>query len=303
MTSKRKFNQIAPGWNIVISTLLILTSLLIVLPLILVVIISFSSAESIVFNGYTFFPSKYTLDAYKNLAKTGAQIKNSYIITVFYTFTGTALSLFVMSMFSFVLAQKKFPARKALTFYVFFTMLFSGGLVPSYIMNVRYLHLNDTIWIFLLPNIANAFYIIILRTFIQTTIPDSLIEAATIDGANDFTIYYKIVLPLSKAGLATIGLFSLVGRWNDWFTGMLYIENPKLIPLQTMLYKIQKDIEFIKSNAEISDSVMGLELLRSMPTESTRMAITIIATIPILFAYPFFQRYFIKGLTIGSVKG
>lgn len=303
MTNKRNFNQIAPGWNIVISTLLILTSLLIVLPLILVVIISFSSAESIVFNGYTFFPSKYTLDAYKNLAKTGAQIKNSYIITVFYTFTGTALSLFVMSMFSFVLAQKKFPARKALTFYVFFTMLFSGGLVPSYIMNVRYLHLNDTIWIFLLPNIANAFYIIILRTFIQTTIPDSLIEAATIDGANDFTIYYKIVLPLSKAGLATIGLFSLVGRWNDWFTGMLYIENPKLIPLQTMLYKIQKDIEFIKSNAEISDSVMGLELLRSMPTESTRMAITIIATIPILFAYPFFQRYFIKGLTIGSVKG
>ncbi len=303
MTSKRKFNQIAPGWNIVISTLLILTSLLIVLPLILVVIISFSSAESIVFNGYTFFPSKFTLDAYKNLAKTGAQIKNSYIITVFYTFTGTALSLFVMSMFSFVLAQKKFPARKALTFYVFFTMLFSGGLVPSYIMNVRYLHLNDTIWIFLLPGIVNAFYIIILRTFIQTTIPDSLIEAATIDGANDFTIYYKIVLPLSKAGLATIGLFSLVGRWNDWFTGMLYIENPKLIPLQTMLYKIQKDIEFIKSNAEISDSVMGLELLRSMPTESTRMAITIIATIPILFAYPFFQRYFIKGLTIGSVKG
>ena len=288
MTNKRNFNQIA---------------LLIVLPLILVVIISFSSAESIVFNGYTFFPSKFTLDAYKNLAKTGAQIKNSYIITVFYTFTGTALSLFVMSMFSFVLAQKKFPARKALTFYVFFTMLFSGGLVPSYIMNVRYLHLNDTIWIFLLPGIVNAFYIIILRTFIQTTIPDSLIEAATIDGANDFTIYYKIVLPLSKAGLATIGLFSLVGRWNDWFTGMLYIENPKLIPLQTMLYKIQKDIEFIKSNAEISDSVMGLELLRSMPTESTRMAITIIATIPILFAYPFFQRYFIKGLTIGSVKG
>ncbi|HOJ09710.1 MAG TPA: carbohydrate ABC transporter permease [Clostridiales bacterium] len=303
MKRKRKFNQIAPGWNIVISTLLILTSLLIVLPLILVVIISFSSAESIAFNGYTFFPSEFTLNAYKNLAKTGAQIKNSYIITVFYTFTGTVLSLFVMSMCSFVLAQKKFPARKALTFYVFFTMLFSGGLVPSYIMNVRYLHLNDTIWIFLLPGIVNSFHIIILRTFIQTTISDSLIEAATIDGANDFTIYYKIVLPLSKAGLATVGLFGLVGRWNNWFTGMLYVENPKLIPLQTMLYKIQKDIEFIKSNAEISDSVMGLELLRSMPTESTRMAITITATIPILFAYPFFQRYFIKGLTIGSVKG
>lgn len=294
MTSKMKINRIASGWNITISLLLILASLSIVLPLILVIIISFSSAESVVFNGYTFFPSEYTLDAYRNLAKTGAQIKNSYLITIFHTFTGTALSLFVMSMFSFVLVQKKFPARKALTFYVFFTMLFSGGLVPSYIMNVRYLHLNDTVWIFLLPGIVNAFYIIVLRTFIQTTIPDSLFEAATIDGANDFTIYYKIVLPLSKAGLATIGLFSLVGRWNDWFTGMLYIENPKLIPLQTMLYKIQKNIEFIKSNAEFSDSVMGLELLRSMPTESTRMAITIIATVPILFAYPFFRGILLK---------
>jgi putative aldouronate transport system permease protein len=150
---------------------------------------------------------------------------------------------------------------------------------------------------------VDSFHIIILRTFIQTSIPDSLFEAAIIDGANDFSIYLKIVLPLSKAGLATIGLFGLIGRWNNWFTGMLYIDNPKLIPLQTLLQKIQRDIEFIKSNAEFSDTVAGLELLRSMPTESTRMAITIIATVPILFAYPFFQRYFIKGLTIGSIKG
>ena len=301
MLKKRKSNQISSGWNITISLLLAIISLFIVLPLILVIVISFSSAESIAFNGYTFLPAEYTLAAYKNLMKTGRQIRNSYIITIFYTFTGTAL--FVISMFSFVLAQKKFPARKALTFFLFFTMLFSGGLVPSYIINVRYLNLYDTIWIFLLPGIVNSFYIIILRTFIQTTIPDSLFEAAKIDGANDFTVYSKIVIPLSKAGLATIGLFTLVARWNDWFTGMLYIENPKLIPLQTMLYKMQKNIEFIKANAEFSDSVMGLELLRSMPTESTRMAITIIATVPILFAYPFFQRYFIKGLTIGSIKG
>jgi len=287
----------------VISAMLIIASLFVVLPLLLVVIISFSSAESIALHGYTFLPSEFSLAAYKNLMKTGTQIKNSYIITIFYTITGTVLSLAVMSMFAYVLAQKRFPARKGLTFYAFFTMLFSGGLVPSYILNVRYLHLDDTIWIFILPSLVSAYYVIILRTFIQTTIPDTLFEAAIIDGANDFTIFCKIVLPLFKAGLATIGLFNVVNRWNDWFTGMLYIENPKLIPLQTMLQKIQRNIEFIKQNAEFADTAMGLELLRSMPTESTRMAITIIAVVPILFAYPFFQRYFIKGLTIGSIKG
>ena len=303
MVRKRRFNQIAPGWNALISMLLILVSLMIVLPLILVVVISFTSVDSIAENGYSFFPSEFSLAAYKNLARTGSQILNSYKVTVFYSFTGTFLSLFVMSMFAFVLAQRRFPARKALTIFTFITMLFSGGLVPSYILNVRYLHLDNTIWVFLLPGLVDSFHIIILRTFIQTSIPDSLFEAAIIDGANDFSIYLKIVLPLSKAGLATIGLFGLIGRWNNWFTGMLYIDNPKLIPLQTLLQKIQRDIEFIKSNAEFSDTVAGLELLRSMPTESTRMAITIIATVPILFAYPFFQRYFIKGLTIGSIKG
>jgi putative aldouronate transport system permease protein len=303
MVRKRRFNQIAPGWNALISMLLILVSLMIVLPLILVVVISFTSVDSIAENGYSFFPSEFSLAAYKNLARTGSQILDSYKVTVFYSFTGTFLSLFVMSMFAFVLAQRRFPARKALTIFTFITMLFSGGLVPSYILNVRYLHLDNTIWVFLLPGLVDSFHIIILRTFIQTSIPDSLFEAAIIDGANDFSIYLKIVLPLSKAGLATIGLFGLIGRWNNWFTGMLYIDNPKLIPLQTLLQKIQRDIEFIKSNAEFSDTVAGLELLRSMPTESTRMAITIIATVPILFAYPFFQRYFIKGLTIGSIKG
>lgn len=303
MSKTVKCNQISSGWNMTISILLIISSFLIILPLILVVIISVSSPDSIALNGYTFFPSDYSLAAYENLMKTGSQIRDSYIITIFYTITGTAMSLFVISMFAFVLAQKRFPARKAMTFFTFFTMLFSGGLVPSYILNARYLHLNDTIWIFLLPSLVSAFNVIILRTFIQTSIPDSLFDVARIDGANDFIVYWKIVLPLSKAGLATVGLFNVVARWNDWFTGMLYIENPGLIPLQTMLQKIQKNIEFIKLNADFADSAMGLEYLRNIPTESSRMAITIIATIPILFAYPFLQRYFVKGLTIGSIKG
>jgi len=303
MAAKNKFNQISPGWNILITTLLLIVSVFIVLPMVLVAVISVSSAESITLKGYTFFPLEFSFGAYENLLKTGAQIKNSYIITIFYTIAGTVMSLFVTSMFAFVLAQKRFRVRKFMTYFTFFTMLFSGGLVPSYILNVRYLHINDTIWIFLLPGLVSAYNVIILRTFFQTSIPDSLFDVARIDGANDFTVYWKIVLPLSKAGLATVGLFNVVGRWNNWFTGLLYIENPKLIPLQTMLQKIQKNLEFIKMNADFADSAMGIEYLKSIPTESSRMAITIIATIPILFAYPFFQRYFIKGLTIGSIKG
>ncbi len=303
MSKKAKFNQISRGWNIAISTILILISITVVLPLILVAIISISGGESIALNGYTFFPTEISLDAYKNLAKTGSQIRDSYLVTIFHSFAGTAMSLFVMSMFAYTLSQKKVPGRNFMTFLAFFTMLFSGGLVPTYMLNVRYLHLNDTIWIFLLPTLVNAFYLIILRTFMQTSIPESLTEAAIIDGAGYFRVYISIIMPLSKAGLATIGLFSLVGRWNDWFTGMLYIDNPKLIPLQTVLQRIQRNIDFIKNNSEIAATPQGLQLLDSMPSESTRMAITIIAAIPILFAYPFFQRYFIKGMTIGSVKG
>ncbi len=298
-----RFNKISPFWNVLITGSLFIAAIAVVLPLILVVVISLTSAESIAYNGYSFFPSEWTTLAYKTLMTTGKQIADSYLITIFYAVTGTIMSLFVMSMFAFVLSQKKLPGRKVLTFILFFTMLFSGGLVPSYIINVRYLHLKNTVWIFLLPSLVSAYNVIILRTFIQTSISDSLFEAAKIDGANYFTIYRKIVIPLFKAGLATIGLFNIVGRWNDWFTGMLYIEKAHLIPLQTMLQRIQKNIEFIKANADLADNVMGLEVLRNMPTESTRMAITVIVTIPILFAYPFFQRYFVHGLTIGSVKG
>ena len=296
-----KLNQIKPGWNFIISLMLVVGSIIIILPLVLVVIISFSSTESISLNGYSFFPTELTTAAYQNLAKTGSQIVDSYIITILYTLIGTFLSLFFMSMYAFVLSLKNFPGRKFYTFLIFVTMIFSGGLVPSYIVNVRYLNLYDSFWVIVLPSLISGFHVIILRTFINTTIPDSLLEAAEIDGANDFRVYWQIVLPLFKAGLATIALFNVVSRWNNWFSGMLYIEDSKLIPLQTMLQKIQRNVEFIKNNADVTQEER--ELLRNMPTESVRMAITVITTVPILFAYPFFQRYFITGMTIGSVKG
>ena len=299
----RALNQISPVSNFLLSVFMGLIALLTFLPLVLVVIISFTSSESIAYNGYSFFPSEWSLEAYQTLFKTGRSLLDSYIITIFYTVTGTVLSLFVTSLFSFVLAQRRFRARRAMAFYAYFTTLFGGGLVPSYILNVRYLHLYDTIWIFLLPGLVGAFNVIMLRTFMQTSIPETLFEAACIDGASDFRTYWQIALPLCKAGLATIGLFNVVGRWNDWFTGMLYIQNPKLVPLQTLLQRIQNNLDFLKQNAQMANTPDALEILKNIPSESTRMAITIITIFPLLIAYPFFQRYFVKGITVGSVKG
>jgi putative aldouronate transport system permease protein len=301
-TAKDRLLQIGWGWNAAFLAVLLCGTLLILLPLALVVVISFTSQASIAYHGYTFFPSEWTLQAYSYLAKTGDALFNSYVITIFYAAAGTVLSLAVMSLYAYVISQRFFPLRKFLTWLLFFTMLFGGGLVPSYILNVRYLRINDSVWVFLLPSLMSAWNVIILRTFIKTTIPEAFIESARIDGAGHWTIFLKIVLPLFKAGLATVGLFQVVGRWNDWFTGMLYVDKPKLVPLQTMLIKLQNSIDFIKQNAAVAGTPDGLELIRSLPSENMRMATTIIVILPVLFAYPFFQRYFVRGLTVGGIK-
>ena len=283
--------------------ILLLVSLFMLVPLALVIIVSFSSESSIALKGYSLVPLEWTLQGYEYLFKVGDQVFASYRITIIHTALGTVMSLFVMSMYAYVIAQRNFRHRKFFTWFLFFTMLFSGGLVPHYIMNVRYLHIDNSLWIYLLPSLVSAYNVIILRTFITSTIPDTLFEAARIDGANHFRIYFSIVLPLFKAGIATIALFNVVGRWNDWFTGMLYIKNPNLIPIQTMLKNIQDNIEFLKQNAEVAGTPDGLQLLNSLPDQNLRMGCTVLVIVPILCAYPFFQRYFVQGLTVGSVKG
>ena len=298
-----KLMQLSKGWNAVFVILLFFMASLVLIPMLLIVVISFSSEISIATKGYSFFPTEWSLDGYKYLFKTGDQLLDSYKVTIFYSVTGTLMSLACMTMYAYVIAQKKFRFSKFFTWFLFFTMLFGGGLVPSYILNVRYLRINNTIWIFLLPWLVNAYHTIILRTFIRSTIPDTLFEAARIDGAGHFRIYVSIVLPLFKTGIATVGLFSMVARWNDWFVGMLYIRNPKLIPLQTLLHKLQNTIDFLKQNAAIAGTPDGVALLRTLPDENLRMACTIMVILPILFAYPFFQRYFVQGLTVGSIKG
>ncbi|MDD6878498.1 MAG: carbohydrate ABC transporter permease [Clostridiaceae bacterium] len=300
---RNNFNMISPGANVVLMIVMIFLAALVVLPLVLIVIVSFSSSLSIAHRGYTFFPEEWTLMGYQYLFKSGEQVLQSYLITIFYAVTGTVLSLIIMSMFAFVLSQKQLKGRMFLTFFMYLTMLIHSGLVARYIIYTQVYHIYDTIWVFLLPGLVGGYNIFILRTFINTTIPDSLFEAAKIDGATDFTVYVKIVMPLFKAGLATIGLFRVVGIWNDWFTGFMYAEKAWLIPLQTMLIKIQKNVDFIMSNSELANSPDGLELIKNLPKQSMQMAIFVISTIPILCAYPFFQKYFISGLTIGSVKG
>ncbi len=303
VSSFQKINRIKKSTNAVLTAVMLIIAILTVLPVVLCVIISFTSSESLTYNGFSFFPTSFSAKAYKSLFATGSQIVDSYLVTILVTAVHTLISIFIMMMYAFVLAHQRFPLKRFYTFVVFFTMLFSGGLVPSYIINVNYLHLYDTIFILILSGMVSAYNIIILRTFITTTIPMDLFDAAKIDGADDFRVFLKIVLPLSKAGLATIGLFSLVGKWNEWFVGMLYIDNPKLIPLQTMLTRIQQKIDFVKNNSSVASTPDGQALLKNMPSEQTRMAIVVVTTVPILFAYPFFQRYFIQGMTIGSVKG
>ena len=298
-----KINRISPTTNAVFSIVMSVIAVLTVVPVALVFIISITSSESLTFRGFSFFPLSTSFIAYNSLFKTGSQLVDSYVVTIVVTAIHTVASVLIMTMYAYVLAQQRFTARKFYTFVVFFTMLFSGGLVPSYIINVNVLHLYDTFWILVLSSMVSAFNIIVLRTFISTTIPIELFDAAQIDGASEFRIFGSIVIPLSKAGLATLGLFVLVGKWNEWFTGMLYIDTPKLVPLQTMLTRIQQQIDFIKNNSSLASSPDGMALLKNMPSEQTRMAILVLTTVPVLFAYPFFQRFFIHGMTIGSVKG
>lgn len=297
-----KLNRISWKWNAIFSVILGIFALLIVIPVLLMVIVSFSSTDSINEVGYNFFPAEWSLEGYVYTFRMGSQLVYSYLVTIAYATVGTALGLFVMAMYAYVICQKKFWLERGLTWFLFFTMLFGGGLVPSYILNVRYYHLNNTFWILLLPSLVTAYWVIILRTFVKTTIPEALFDSAKIDGAGHFTIFFKIVCPLSKAGLGTIGLFSFVAKWNDWFTGMLYIENNKLVPLQTLLTKLQKNADYLKNNSELASTPDGLAMLKNVPGTNLRMACTVLAIVPVLFAYPYFQRYFVNGLTVGSIK-
>ena len=263
-------------------------------------IVSFSSEQSIFENGYSFFPTEFSLAAYEYFLKLGDQIFRSYGISLFVTVFGTLFSLSVTAMFSYVLSRPDYRYGRLFTLLLLFTMLFNGGLVPSYMVNVQLLGLRDTIWALIFPMSLNAFYVIVLRTFFKG-IPLEIIEAARIDGAGEFRTFAKVVLPLSKPGLATIALFTVIAYWNDWFLGMLYMFEIKKYPIQTLLQSIQNSMEAL-SQSSVS-ALEYAEMAKNAPTDSGRMALTVMVVLPVMLAYPFFQKYFVKGLTMGGVKG
>lgn len=276
----------------------ILITIVYVAPLLLVISASFSTEQSLIGAGFSLFPKEFTTEAYRLVFKNPIQIIQSYKTTITYSIISVALGGLVMALTAYPLARDGFRLKGPVTFYFFFTMLFSGGLVPSYMINTRLLHLQDSIWIYVWPSLMSVYSMLIIRTNYKN-VPKELIEAAKIDGASEMYICFKIIIPLSKAAIASMMFLDFVGKWNDWFTSSIYIRNPDLYSLQYLLQRILREAAFVKQQVEL-----GLELgLEVLPVETLRYAMAMVAAGPVLFIFPFFQKYFVKGMTVGSVKG
>lgn len=276
---------------------LCLMSLMAVLPFVLLIVSSFTEESSLMQNGYSFFPKAFSAYAYEYLFITNlGNIVNAYGITILVTLLGTVVSLLVTPMLAYPLSRKDYARRKGVSFYVFFTMLFNGGLVPSYMMWTQVFHLKNSILALLIPTLlVNGFNVMLLRTNFQTNIHPALIEAARIDGAGEVRTYFGIVMPLSRPIFATIGLLVALGYWNDWTNGLYYITNMRLYSLQQLLNNIMTNIQALSQMTTVT-------VTRQMPGTSIRMAMAVIGVIPILAVYPFFQKYFVKGIALGGVK-
>jgi putative aldouronate transport system permease protein len=286
------------SFNIIGYLLISVFAVMCIIPFIMIIVGSITEESQIIKYGYSLFPKEFSVEAYQFIFKNPKQILSAYQITILVTIVGTALGLFLSAMTAYVLQRKDFTYRNAFAFYFFFTTLFSGGLVPWYILIVKYLGFKDSILALIVPLLLNVFYIIIMRSFISTTIPDAISESAKIDGAGDFRIFVSIILPLTKPALATIGLFIALNYWNDWYHATLFVNKESLYPLQYFLYKILNSINFSNSAVSAQGSVVV-----ETPKESFKLAMTVIATGPIILLYPFVQKYFIQGITIGAVKG
>lgn len=270
-------------------------------PFLLLLMSSLTDETTLIREGYSIFPSKFGLDSYLYLWKNAAKIGRAYGITVLVTAVGTTISMLMTILMAYPLSRKELYGRNALAFFVFFTMLFNGGLVPTYIMYTRYLHIKNTLWALLIPSLlVSAFYVIMMRTYFTTNIPEAIIEAARIDGAGEWRTLFTVVLPLSGPMLATLALLIGLGYWNDWKNGFYYLTDTRLYSIQNMLNQMLKDVQFLKSGADASAAA---ELTQDMPSVGIKMAIAVIGALPIMIIYPFFQKYFVKGITVGAVKG
>ena len=284
-------------FSIISYTIITVLAIFCLLPFWLIISGSLTEERAIFRYGFSIIPAVFSTEAYEIILQAPSSMIRAYRVTIMLTVLGGFASLLLVSMTAYVLYRRDFPWRNFFAFYFFFTTLFSGGLVPWYILMMRYLNMRDNPLAMVFPHLLSVFFILIMRSFMRS-IPDSLVEAAKIDGAGDFKIYWRIMLPLSKPALATIGLFIALNYWNEWFNAMLFINDPNLFPLQFYLHRVLNSMQF----AVIAAREANIPMPR-MPTESFQLAMTVVATGPILLLYPFAQRYFIKGITIGAVKG
>ncbi len=297
----RRENRVSPFTNVLLNLIFIFLALACLMPVLLVVAVSFSSNESILNNGYQFIPAEFALVAYDSLFKDFDRIANSYMVSIGVTVIGTLLSVLLMALYAYPISRSDYPYRNFFTFFLFFTMLFSGGIVSKYIIFTQGLGLADSYIALVIPLLIIPFNVFIMRTFFQTTIHPALLDSARIDGAGEMVIFTRIILPLSLPVMATMALFSTIGYWNDWFNALLFIRSEDKIPLQYLMIRVLNDVQFLRENATIVG--LNAEALAKLPSESLQMAMAVVGMGPILLVYPFFQKYFIKGLTVGSVKG
>ena len=296
-SNKIKLTSSRIVFNIISYVFITLLAALCVLPFVMLISGSFSSEQAIRFNGYSILPQEFTTEAYGVIFKSPEKVLRAYGVTIFITAVGTILGLFLLTMTAYVISRQDFKYRNKISFFFYFTTLFNGGLISTYIFYIQYLHLKDNFLALILPGIMNVFYLLIMRSFVNT-VPTALIESAKIDGAGEFRIFVQIVLPLLKSGLATIGLFMALGYWNDWYNAMLYMNTETKFPLQYMLYNMLQKQQALAAIA----SQVGIKV-ENLPSNSLKLAMAVVATGPIILFYPFVQKYFVKGITIGSVKG
>ena len=288
-------------YQVIIHIVLILMALFMVMPFILLFLCSITDETTLILNGYSFFPEKFSLSAYEYIIQSGSKIVRAYGMTFAITIVGTLVNTLISSLLAYGLSLSNLPGRKVLSFIVFFTMLFNGGLVPTYLMYTTYFHISDTFFALVVPTfLMSAMNVIMMRTFFQNSIPTALYEACQIDGGGHFLIYRTIVLPLGKPILVSMGLFAGLAYWNDWTNGLYYISDSKeLWGIQSLLNQMITNIQYLSSNAQAAANVD----MSNFPSTSVRMAIAFVGIIPILIVFPFLQKYFAKGIALGAVKG
>lgn len=286
--------------QILIHTLSILFGLAVLLPMISIISASFTSEFALADKGFGLWPSEFDLKAYEYIFANPNTIIRSYIVTIFVTVTHTAVGVLLMLMVGYVTARENCSFRRPLTFFLFFTMLFSGGIVPTYVLLTQYLHLKNTYWVMILPSLIYPFYVIMIRTFVQQQ-PKALFESLKIDGAGEFRVFFNIVVPLSTPVIATVAFFVARNKWNDWQTGLYYLSDKELYPLQYMLWKIQNDLQSLRVAMQ-NEPWLQIDP-QDIPGTNLLMAMAVLATVPMMLAFPLFQKYYVRGLTVGSIKG